>query len=70
MDQIIVNKTLRSAIEVYLEEQEHKQPIEHMKTDNVDDTHTGTEDPMDTNVDGNANQEVSISQVPHSKKMI
>lgn len=44
-------------------EQERNPPIEHMKADPIDDK-TGTEDPMDTNVDGGgANPEVSALKI-------
>jgi hypothetical protein len=50
IDQSIVNKTLRLAIQVFIEEEEENKrqqaEMEAMKTD--DDIHTGEEEPMDT----------------------
>lgn len=53
IDQSIPNKTLRLAIEVYIEEEEKK------KEEQPEPLHTGDEDPMDTNEESKQEPEVN-----------
>lgn len=61
LDQCIPNKTLRLAIEDYIQQEANKK-----KDEPTEALHTGDEDPMDTNEESTQEPEVRITQLVFS----